>query len=172
VAELVCVYDLKPVPRTVEDVLPTPTPDDDHDEVADRADRDRRARAPKAAGKWLTASVTDDIPAVIAVGFDVATRRDPDHDRDWVALVVVNCAQIDAITDQAAPRGSRWPSSSTGYTWPGTCGTQPRRSSPLQFHQRASYNSTHSSAKALVRQFNHKVRSRRAETRGWLGSGA
>lgn len=98
-AELVCVYDLKPVPRTVEDILPT---------IAHGADGDRQAsdQAPKAAGKWLTASVTDDIPTVIAAGFDEATRRDPGHTRDWVALVDGNCTQIDAITAEAAARGA------------------------------------------------------------------
>lgn len=37
-----------------------------------------REPGPKAGGKWLTASVTDDIPAVIAAGFDeppAATKR-------------------------------------------------------------------------------------------------
>jgi hypothetical protein len=107
VAELVCVYDLKPVPRTVEDILPTPTPDDEVADRGDSTDSDRQARAPKAAGKWLTASVTDDIPAVIAAGFDEATRRDPGHARDWVALVDGNRTQIDAITAEAAARGAR-----------------------------------------------------------------
>lgn len=106
-AELVCVYDLAPVPRTVEDILPTLTPSDDGDGVSDRGDGDQQApaRAPKAAGTWLTASVTDDIPTVIAAGFDEATRRDPDHARDWVALVDGNRTQIDAITAEAAARG-------------------------------------------------------------------
>jgi hypothetical protein len=98
-AELVCVYDLKPVPRTVEDVLPALT------DRADGEDRQAPDHAPKAAGKWLTASVTDDIPTVIKAGFDEATRRDPGLVRDWVALVDGNRAQIDAITDQATARG-------------------------------------------------------------------
>jgi hypothetical protein len=38
-------------------------------------------------GKWLAASITDDIPAVIARMFDEAERRDPGHERTWVALV-------------------------------------------------------------------------------------
>ena len=113
-AELVCVYDLTPVPRTVEDILPTPSSHDggDHAEGADicggdvcGGDQQAPDRAPKAAGKWLTASVTDDIATVIGAGFDEATRRDPGHDRDWVALVDGNCTQIDAITTEAAARG-------------------------------------------------------------------
>ena len=56
-------------------------------------------------GKWLAASVTDDIPAVIAAMFDEAERRDPAHERTWVALVDGNRQQIDTIRDQAAARG-------------------------------------------------------------------
>ena len=115
-AELVCVYDLSPVPRTITDILPT-LPTDDHDETIDAP-----VRAPKGSGKWLTASVTDDIPAVIAAGFDEAHRRDPDHRRDWVALVDGNTTQIEAITAEAAARGVHvtvlidW-LHVTGYLW-------------------------------------------------------
>lgn len=113
-AELVCVYDLTPVPRTVEDILPALVPDDGEpgDDasggVTDLGDGDRPtpARAPKAAGKWLAASLTEDIPTVIGAGFDEATRRDPGHARDWVALVDGNTSQIDAITAEAAARGA------------------------------------------------------------------
>jgi hypothetical protein len=119
-AELVCVYDLTPVPRTVADILPALTPDNDigdggdgdvagsgDGDVAGSGDGDQQARAeaPKAAGKWLTASLTEDIPTVIGAGFDEATRRDPSHARDWVALVDGNTTQIDAITTEAATRG-------------------------------------------------------------------
>jgi hypothetical protein len=102
-AELVCVYDLTPVPRTVEDILPTLTPTQDQDEDTDRVEG--QPRAPKAADKWLRASLTQDIASVIAAGFDEATRRDPDHVRDWVALVDGNRTQIEAITTEAAARG-------------------------------------------------------------------
>jgi hypothetical protein len=117
-AELVCVYDLKPVPRTIEDILPTPPTADS----ADGAARDLQTRSPKAAGKWLTASVTDDIATVIRAGFDEATRRDPGHARDWVALVDGNCTQIDAITAEAAARNLKVPIlidwlHVAGYVW-------------------------------------------------------
>jgi hypothetical protein len=92
-AELACVYDLTPTPRTVADILP--------DSDADRAS----ARpAPVAAGKWLHASVTDDAAAVIAAGFDQATRRDPDHRRDWVVLVDGNTHQLDRVRAEARTR--------------------------------------------------------------------
>jgi hypothetical protein len=37
--------------------------------------------------EWLAASVTDDIPAVIAAAFDEAGRRDSGRRREWVVLV-------------------------------------------------------------------------------------
>jgi hypothetical protein len=91
-AEVAAVYDLTPVPRTVADILPE---DDEQRETA---------AAPKAAGKWLTASVTDAAAQVIKAGFDEATRRDPDHQRVWVALVDGNTHQIDRIRAQARTR--------------------------------------------------------------------
>ena len=121
-AELVCVYDVAPVPRTVEDILPAVVRGDgggastgpstlghgDGDSDSD-SDGDGQeptvVKAPKAAGKWLTASVVEDIPTVIAAGFDEATRRDPGHARHWLALVDGNTTQIDAITAEAAARG-------------------------------------------------------------------
>jgi hypothetical protein len=105
-AELACVYDAVPVPRTPEDVISTP--------AQKRRKRKARATAPKkkgkprepqARGKWLTASVTDDIPAVIAAAFDEAERRDPGHQREWVVLIDGNNTQIEAVTAEAASRG-------------------------------------------------------------------
>jgi hypothetical protein len=92
-AELACVYDAAPVPRTPADVITAPG-----------QDRPQRRRGPVAAGKWLTASVAEDIPAVIAAGFGEAQRRDPGHRRTWIALVDGNRQQIDAITAEAARR--------------------------------------------------------------------
>jgi hypothetical protein len=96
-AELAAVYDAVPVPRTAADVIGRP--DDTPGPAA------QRRRRPRAAGKWLTASVVADIAQVVATGFDEATRRDPDHERTWVVLVDGNRTQIDAITAQAAGRG-------------------------------------------------------------------
>lgn len=92
-AEVAAVYDLTPAPRTVGDLLP----DGEHQREAARP-------APTAAGKWLSASVTDDAAAVIAAGFDEADRRDPDHQRAWVALVDGNQHQIDRIRAEAKAR--------------------------------------------------------------------
>ena len=57
--------------------------------------------AHKPGGKWLTASVPDDIPAVIAAAFDETQRRDPGHHRPWVALVDGNTTQLDNIQAEA-----------------------------------------------------------------------
>jgi len=91
-AELACVHDATPAPRTPGDVIGHPGRSRD------------RARGPVATGKWLTASVTDDIGQVIAAGLDEATRRDPEHERTWVALVDGNRTQIEAITAEARRR--------------------------------------------------------------------
>ena len=64
-----------------------------------------KRREPQARNKWLTASVTDDIPAVISSAFDEAERRDPGHQREWVVLIDGNNTQIEAVTAEAARRG-------------------------------------------------------------------
>ncbi len=93
-AELACVYDAQPAPRTPQDVIRPPG-----------TGKKERDPGPTATGKWLTASVTSDIGAVIAAGFDEATRRDPAHHRRWIALVDGNNTQIEAIEAEAARRG-------------------------------------------------------------------
>ena len=86
-AELGAVYDITPVPRDAADIISTPAT--------------TKKRGPQARGKWLTASITHDIPTVIKATFDEAARRDPDHQRTWIALVDGNKQQIDAITTEA-----------------------------------------------------------------------
>jgi len=60
--------------------------------------------APTAKGKWLTASVVDNAASVVTEIFKEADRRDPTHQRSWVALVDGNNHQIDRITKEAATR--------------------------------------------------------------------
>jgi len=91
-AEVAGVYDLTPVPRTAADILP---------EQAGPGTR----RAPKAVGKWLHASLTDDTAAVIAAGFAEADRRDPKRARSWIALVDGNNHQIERIRAETRRRG-------------------------------------------------------------------
>src|SRR5664280_1146287 len=59
---------------------------------------------PVTSNKWLTASVVADAASVVAQIFAEADRRDPDHDRTWVALVDGNNHQIDRITAEAHAR--------------------------------------------------------------------
>ena len=101
-AEIGAVYDAAPAPRTAADVIARPG-----HRPADRppAGQQRPTAAPVARGKWLTASVTDDIPAVVAAGFDEAERRDPGHTRPWIALVDGNNQQIERIQTEAGRRG-------------------------------------------------------------------
>jgi hypothetical protein len=91
-AELAVVYDATPVPRTPGDVFA-------------RADDGKKAPAPVAKGKWLTASVVDSAKEVIATAFDEAERRDPEHLRPWVCLVDGAKHQIDVIRAEARRRG-------------------------------------------------------------------
>ena len=90
IAEVGAVYDIMPAPRTPEDVLAPSS--------------GKTLPAPKASGKWLTASVVDDAASVIADIFDEAERRDPTHQRAWVALVDGNNHQIDRIKAEAKKR--------------------------------------------------------------------
>jgi hypothetical protein len=92
-AEVGAVYDITPTARTAADILP-----------ADDAQRAAATPPPAAKNKWLTASVVADAATVVAEIFDEAERRDPNHARDWVALVDGNNHQIDRITTEAKTR--------------------------------------------------------------------
>jgi hypothetical protein len=90
IAEVGAIYDIEPAPRTSADVL--------------AHTKDKVLPAPKAKHKWLTASVVEDAATVVADIFDEAQRRDPDHQRPWVALVDGNNHQIDRIKKEAKQR--------------------------------------------------------------------
>jgi len=96
-AEVGAVYSLAPVVRTPEQVMTR------------SAEKGDDAKAPKAANKWVTASVVDDAKEVIADVFAEASRRDPDNACDWVALVDGNRHQIDRIEAEAKARGIKVP---------------------------------------------------------------
>ena len=98
-AGLGCVHDCEPVPRTAADIITRPGKSPPEPAPA--------KKAPVASGKWLTASVTGDIPAVIAAGFGEADRRDPARERTWIALAGGNKQQIEAIETEAASRGAQ-----------------------------------------------------------------
>ncbi len=88
-AEVGAVWVITPAPRTAADIL-GPGP---------------RAQGPKARHKWLTASVAGDAAEVIAAAFAEADRRDPAHERAWIALADGNKDQIRQIQAQSAARG-------------------------------------------------------------------
>ncbi len=90
-AEVGAVYDITPVARTPADVLAS-------------THGDAPPPAPKASGKWVTASVSADAAQVVASVFDEGQRRDPDHQRSWLALVDGNNHQIDRINQEAENR--------------------------------------------------------------------
>ena len=103
-AGLACVYDAVPVLRAPEDIISTPAQKRRKKARAGKAEGKGKPREPQARAKWLTASVTDDIPAVIAAAFGEAERRDPGHQREWVILIDGNNTQIEAVTAEAGSR--------------------------------------------------------------------
>jgi hypothetical protein len=92
-AEVGAVYDVAPSARTPTDIMSA------HD------DGPPPAPAPRAKNKWLTASVVEDAAQVVSAIFAEAERRDPYHQRTWIALVDGNNHQIDRIEAEAKARG-------------------------------------------------------------------
>jgi len=90
-AELAVVYDCAPVSRQPSDILA-------------RASDGPKPEAPIAANKWCTASVVTNASEVITTAFDEAERRDPGHERPFVALVDGAKHQIDVINREARRR--------------------------------------------------------------------
>jgi hypothetical protein len=88
-AQLGCVFDAAPVPRTPEQVM-APGPG---------------KQAPRAVRRWYTAGIAADRAETIRAIFDEAGRRDPRHERTWVALADGDSHQIEMIRAQAAARG-------------------------------------------------------------------
>ena len=115
IAEVGAVYEIKPAPRTPEDVL--------------ASTEQKVMPAPKAKRKWLTASVLEDAKAVVADVFDEAERRDPTHQRTWVALVDGNNHQIDQIKKKPRRATPSSPFSSTWFMFWNICGARPGASS-------------------------------------------
>jgi hypothetical protein len=58
----------------------------------------------RAAGRWYVTDITADRAVTIARVFDEAQRRDPGHQRTWVALADGDRHQIAAICKEAARR--------------------------------------------------------------------
>ncbi len=92
-AEVTAVCDITAAPRTADDILPPPGP------------RPCPARPPQAKNKCVAASIADDASAVVARMFAEADRRDPGHERTWIALADGNTHQLNRIRAEAAARG-------------------------------------------------------------------
>ena len=94
-AETGCVYDVRPVPRTPEQIIQDPGQDK-------AAGRDQ---APEAVNRRYFIDIAADRAATISTIFGEAARRDPGYARTWIALVDGDNHQIQLIQDQAADRG-------------------------------------------------------------------
>jgi len=95
-AEIVAVARFTPAVRVPQD-------------IAAPAARRAEHPGPAATDKWVSASITEDIPAVIGRALDEADRRDPLHTHQRVALVDGNKQQIAAINEHAHQRGLKVP---------------------------------------------------------------
>jgi hypothetical protein len=95
-AEIGAVYDATPAPRTPADIL-------SREETAQH----ERTPGPVAINKWLTASIVKDAATVIEAVLAEADRRDPRHQRTWVALVDGNNHQIQRIKADAKARRAK-----------------------------------------------------------------
>ena len=95
-AEIVAVAGFTPAVREPEDIAAPPA-------------RRRAHPGPQARDKRVSASITEDIPAMIGKAFDEADRRDPHRVRQRVFLVDGNRQQITAISDHAGQRRLKVP---------------------------------------------------------------
>jgi hypothetical protein len=96
-AELAAVADIPPAPRTAQDIVTAlfgPA----------RAGQEeaKPEPGPKARGKTLFASARRPAADVIADAFAEAHRRDPGHERPWIAVIDGNCHQIETVKKLAA----------------------------------------------------------------------
>ena len=95
-AEIVAVAAVTPAAREPEDIAAPPA-------------RRKAHPGPVARGKWVAASITDDIPGMIGAAFDEADRRDPYRTRQRIFLADGNKQQLTAISDHARDRGLKVP---------------------------------------------------------------
>ena len=93
-AEVAAIYSVAPFPRTVMDVV--------HDLRPVQSTSKQRS---KPVNKQVSASVELDAESVIRQKFEEALRRDPQQQRQWVALVDGNKDQIKLIRKVAKKLG-------------------------------------------------------------------
>jgi hypothetical protein len=103
IAEVGCVFDVIPAARTPEQVMAS-----HHGGGGGGGARPRKSKpAPAAVNRRYRVDIAADRSATVSWLFDEASRRDPGHARDWVALVDGDNHQIRLIEAEAAARGVR-----------------------------------------------------------------
>lgn len=98
-AEVACVFEVIPKPRTPEQVMAS------HHGGGDGKTGQEAKPAPQAVSRRYRVDIDADRSASIRWLFDEAGRRDPGHARDWIALVDGDNHQIRLTERQAADRG-------------------------------------------------------------------
>jgi hypothetical protein len=93
-AQTGCVFDVLPPdgPRTPEQVM-------------GRAPGQGAPAGPRAVNRWYACDITAGRDVAIGKAFDEAERRDPGHERAWIALADGDNGQLALIQAQAAQRG-------------------------------------------------------------------
>jgi hypothetical protein len=92
-ATVAAVYTIDPFERSPEDL------------IAEEAGTAGKAKRPRPEQKRVWASLEKEPEQVIADAFDEANRRDPNHKKQWIALVDGNNTQIDILKRIAKKRG-------------------------------------------------------------------
>jgi hypothetical protein len=99
IAEVTCVFDVIPQPRTPEQVMAC------HHGSGTGAGKKEDKPAPKAVNRRYQVDIAADRSAAISWAFDEGESRDPGHDRDWIALAGGDNHQINLMQAEAAARG-------------------------------------------------------------------
>jgi len=97
IAEVACVFDVIPQPRTPEQVMAS-------HHGGDGGTRTKKP-APEGVNRCYRADIAADRSASVRWLFEEAGRRDPAQARDWIALVDGDNHQIRLIEAEAADRG-------------------------------------------------------------------
>ncbi|HEV2244385.1 MAG TPA: ISKra4 family transposase [Streptosporangiaceae bacterium] len=102
IAEVACVFDVIPQPRTPQEVMAGRHGGQDEGKAGSKP-------APRAVSRRYRVDIADDRSAAVGWLFDEAIRRDPGQARDWIALVDGDNHQIRLIEAEAAARGITCP---------------------------------------------------------------
>jgi hypothetical protein len=103
-AQVTCVFDVIPQPRTPEQVMASRHGGSACQDAA-AAIRHRDKPAPQAVSRRYRVDIAAGRAEAIRWMFSEAEHRDPGHDRDWIVLVDGDRHQIALIEAEAARRG-------------------------------------------------------------------